>query len=114
MEYGSSSCLGVDPECVGDTHRGAPGGNGELVTHAKARRCILPLPDVPSYTRLAQRREGCLAYRRSLDPQRIDKHKSGDNEEPRRIAPHLFYLPLFTRVRPPRRATPVPVSDHCA
>lgn len=35
---------------------GALGGNGELVAHTKARRCILPLPGVPR----AQTRKGVV------------------------------------------------------
>lgn len=109
------SWLGVDtPECAGGTHGGCRAGRerrGELVAHAtRFAGVIFPLPDVPPYTRPAEACAPPFSLSTLLRSAAHRKTQARSNEEPRRIAPHLFRLPLFTRARPPRRETPYPLG----
>lgn len=86
---------------------------GKLVTHTtRFAGVIFPLPDVPPHTRPAEACAPLFSLSTLLRSAAHRKTQVRGNEEPRRIAPHLFRLPLFTRARPPRRATPI--SARCA
>ena len=105
------SWLGVDmPECAGGTHGVvAPGGRdvGSYSHTRQGARACPSFPDLPLRTRPA---EACAPLFNLSTLLRSAAHRQNtnwDNEEPRRIAPHLFCLPLFTRARPSRRATPI-------
>ena len=71
-----------------------------------------PLPDVPSRTRPAEMCAPLFNLSTLLKSAAHRQNTNWDNEEPRRITRQLFYLPLLTRARPPRRA--IPISARCA
>ena len=64
---------------------------GELVTHAtRFAGVIFPLPDVPRAQDPQRRVRGVLAYRRSLDPQRIGKTQTGTMRNRVALLPTCF------------------------